>query len=88
LLFEEWLPSFEQMATWTDSEKLIQLAGYLRGKEWSLLRRTDKAFYITATAILQEKLDPSRKALATQDFHQGRMRLSQIFILRLGQTFC
>ena len=96
LLFEEWLPSFERMATWNDridAEKMIQLAGYLRGKalqEWSLLRRTDKLIYLTATATLKEKLDPSRKTLETQDFchlAQGRNEGVANFILRLEQTF-
>ena len=35
MLFEEWLPSFERVATWNgwgEAEKLIQLAGHLRGK--------------------------------------------------------
>jgi len=34
-LFEEWLQSFECVATrndWTDAEKMIQLTSYLRGK--------------------------------------------------------
>ena len=43
MLFEEWLPSFERVAAWYDwseTDKLIQLAGHLKGKaqqEWSLL---------------------------------------------------
>jgi len=96
LLFEEWLPAFKHMATWnewTDSDKLIQLAGYLRGKalqEWSLLGETDKLTYAKAAATLKEKLDPGRKTLATQDFRhlaQGRSECVADFILRLEQTF-
>ena len=96
LLFEEWLPAFERMALWnewTGPEKLIQLAGYLRGKalqEWLLLGRTDRSTYAKATAALKEKLDPSRKTLATQDFRhlaQGRNEAVADFILRLEQTF-
>ena len=51
MLFEEWLPSFERTATWNswgEAEKLIQLAGHLRGKalkKWSLLGTADKAAY-------------------------------------------
>ena len=57
MLFEEWLPSFERTATWngwSEAEKLIQLAGHLRGKalqEWSLLGGADsslqKCYYST-----------------------------------------
>ena len=46
--------------------------------------------YLTATATLKEKLDPSRKTLATQDFchlAQGRNEGVADFILRLEQNF-
>ena len=95
--FEEWLLSFERVATWNDwgeAEKLIQLPGHLRGKalqEWSLLNTADTAGYTEATSVLKERLDPSRKALAVQDFRnlsQGRQESVADFILRLEQTFC
>ena len=50
-LFEEWLPTFEWMAAWnnwSESEKLLQLAGHLRGKarqELALLGAGDKSSY-------------------------------------------
>ena len=93
MLFEEWLPSFERAAAWNgwgETEKLIQLAGHLRGKalqEWSLLGAADKAVY---TTILRDRLDPSRKALAVQDFrHLAQKQKESVadFILRLEQTF-
>ena len=74
MLFEEWLPSFERVATWNgwgEAEKLIQFAGHLRGKtlqEWSLLNTADTLGYTEATSVLKERLDPNRKALAVQDF--------------------
>ena len=96
MLFEEWLPSFERTATWNgwgEGEKLIQLAGHLRGKalqEWSLLGAADKAVYKNATTVLKDRLDPSRKALAVQDFrHLAQKQKESVadFILRLEQTF-
>ena len=96
MLFEEWLPSFERAVVWNgwgEAEKLIQLAGHLRGKalqEWSLLGMADKAVYKNATTILKDRLDPSRKALAVQDFrHLAQKQKESVadFILRLEQTF-
>jgi len=86
LLFEEWLPAFEHMATWnkwTDSEKLIQLTGYLRGKalqEWSLLGGTDKLIYLRATAT------PAEKSLKPRIFAIWNETVLD-FILQLEQTF-
>ena len=43
LRFDDWLPTLERTAqwnNWSDNEKLMQLAGHLRGKaarEYSLL---------------------------------------------------
>ena len=96
MFFEEWLPSFERVATWNgwgEAEKLIQLAGHLRGKalqEWSLLNTADTAGYREATSVLKERLDPTRKALAVQDFRhlsQGQQESVADFILHLEQTF-
>ena len=52
--------------------------------------RTDKLTYLTATATLKEKMDPSRKTLASQDFYhlvQGRNEAVVDFIMRLEQAF-
>ena len=93
-LFEEWLPTFEWVATWnnwSEPEKLLQLAGHLRGKarqEWALLDASDKSSYDKVTSALKSKLDPSRKALEVQDFlSQGRNEMVGHFIRRLEQTF-
>jgi len=72
MLFEEWLPSFECVVAWYDwseNEKLIQLAGHLKGKvqqEWSLLSPSCRGQL--RLSYEQDKLDPSRKALVVQDF--------------------
>jgi len=96
MLFEEWLPSFERVAAWygwSENEKLIQLAGHLKGKaqqEWSLLSLSLRDQYSSATVAIRDKLDPSRKALAVQDFrHLAQTRQESVsdFILRLEQTF-
>lgn len=92
MVFEEWLPSFAWNG-WGEAEKLTQLAEHLRGKalqEWSLLNVADKAVYKNATTVLKDRLDPSRKALAVQDFrHLAQKQKEPVadFILRLEQTF-
>ena len=74
VLWEDWLPTFERASTWNDwseSEKLLQLAGHLRGKalqEWSLLGVDATKDFKTAVASLQDRLDPGGPALAAQDF--------------------
>ena len=89
-------PSFERVVVWNgwgEAEKLIQLAGYLKGKalqEWSLLGMADKAVYKNGTTILKGRLDPSRKALAVQDFrHFAQKQKESVvdFILCLEQIF-
>ena len=96
VLWEDWLPTLEWTATWnnwTESEKLLQLAGHLRGKaaqEWALLGTSDKATFTSATRALGGRLDRGGKALAAQEFRHTVQRSSEIvsdFILRLEQTF-
>ena len=64
ILWEEWLPIFERAASWngwTEQERLLQLAGHLRGKalqEWSLLSDSRKSTFTRATAEMQNRLDP------------------------------
>ena len=53
------------------------------------LNTADTAGYTEATSVLKERLDPSRKALAVQDFRhlsQGQQESVADFILRLEQT--
>ena len=69
VLWEDWLPTLERTATWnnwTENEKLLQLAGHLRGKaaqEWALLSTADKSTFASATRALGSRLDRGGKAL-------------------------
>ena len=74
ILWEEWLPMFERAASWngwTEQDKLLQLAGHLHGKAlqgWSLLSDSDRSTFTIATAEMQNRLDPSSKMIAVQEF--------------------
>ena len=96
VLWEDWLPTFERASTWngwSESEKLLQLAGHLRGKalqEWTLLGTDAIKNFGTALAALQSRLDPGGPALAAQDFrhltqHNGESVAD--FIRRLESVF-
>lgn len=73
-ILDDWLPTLQRAATWnawSEEEKLLQLAGHLRGRalqEWSLLGDGDKSSFEGAIEALQEKLDPGSMAMAAQDF--------------------
>jgi len=77
LRFDDWLPTLERAAqwnNWSDDEKLMQLAGHLRGKaarEYSLLSIEEKQLFTTAVKALQIRLDPGSRALAAQDFRNA-----------------
>ncbi len=64
---DDWLPSLERAATWngwSDEDRLLQLAGYLRGRalqEWNLL---DRSTYSHAVEALHARLDPVSKTMA------------------------
>ncbi len=55
---ENWLPTLDRAATWnewSEEEKLMNLAGHLRGRallEWSLLE-SDKESYASASLALR-----------------------------------
>ena len=72
--FEDWLPSLERAATWnewSDEEKLIQLAGHLRGKalqEWNLVPEEEKSTFQGAVEKMRDVLGPESRVLAAQDF--------------------
>ena len=96
VLWEDWLPTFERAAhwnNWSEDEKLLQLAGYLRKKalqEWNLLSGTQKSSFTVATEEMQDRLDPGSKALAAQDFRhtvQSPKESVSDFIRRLEQVF-
>lgn len=93
---DDWLPALERASTWngwTEEERLMQLAGHLRGRalqEWNLLGDRDKGSYADAIQALRNRLDPGGRALAAQDFRhtvQGETELVADFIRRLERTF-
>ena len=61
---EDWLPTLQRLALWNNSspeEKLLQLAGHLRGRalqEWDLLSNSDRLI-----CALRERLDPRGKSM-------------------------
>jgi len=93
LRFDDWLPTLERTAqwnNWSDYEKLMQLAGHLRGKaahEYSLLSTEEKHLFSTAVKALQIRLDPGSCALAAQDFVQWDKESVSDYITRLEQSF-
>ena len=96
ITMDDWL-SLLQRATewngWAEEEKLMQLAGYLRGRarqEWDLLLEVDKRNYTRAVQALQGKLEPVNKMLAAQDFcHISQTDHESVadFIRHLEHTF-
>ena len=93
---DDWLPALERASTWngwTEEERLMQLAWYLRGRalqEWNLLGDRDKSSYADAIQALRNRLDPGGRALAAQDCRhtvQGETELAADFIRHLERTF-
>ena len=93
---DDWLPALERASTWngwSEEERLMQLAGHLRGRalqEWNLLSDRDKGSYADAIQALRSRLDPGGRTLAAQDFRhtvQGETELVADFIRRLERTF-
>ena len=96
VLFDDWLPSLERAATWngwTEEEKLLQLAGYLKGRafqEWQLIDDVEKRTFDLAVKSSHLHLDPGSKAMAAQDFRhlaQKEKELVAEFIRRLERAF-
>ena len=94
--FDDWLPMLERAAAWnnwSESETLIQFAGYLRGRalqEWNLMSHTERSTYKSAISGLRTRLDPGNKTLAALDFRHITQRESESvsdFIRRLERTF-
>ena len=96
MLFEDWLPTLQRAAEWnrwSQRETLIQLAGHLRGRalqEWGLLSALEKSSLEEATAAMRNRLDPSSRAMAAQDFRQAPQHKGESvsdFIRRVEQLF-
>ena len=93
---DDWLPSLERASTWnswSDEEKLMQLAGHLRARalqEWNLLLPADRASYTRATEALRSRLDFGSKTVAAQDFRHATQHDGESvaeFIRRLERIF-
>ena len=94
--WDDWLPTLERAATWNnwnEQEKLIQLAGHLRGKaqrEWDLMAQSSKTSFAAATEALQARLDSVNRVVAAQDFRHLSQQATETvsdFICRLEKTF-
>lgn len=94
--FEDWLPSLERGASWnawTDEEKLLQLAGHLRGRalqEWNLIPAGDRSTFDSAVSALRSRVEPGNRVLAGQDFRHARQEGSESvseYIRRLEKLF-
>ena len=94
--WDDWLPTLERAATWnnwSEQEKLIQLAGHLRGKaqrEWDLMAENSKASFGAAVKALRARLDSGSRAVAAQDFRHLSQQTTESaadFICRLEKTF-
>ena len=95
-LLEDWLPSLERASlwnAWSEEEKMIQLAGHLKGRalqEWNLLRSDQRSTFSQATEALRSRLDSASKSVAAQDFRHMTQREDESvndFIRRLERTF-
>jgi len=93
---DDWLPALERASSWngwSEEDKLLQLAGHMRGRalqEWNLIAEDDTSTYLSATEALCACLDPGNKTLAAQDFRhtvQGSGESITDFICRLERTF-
>ena len=71
---DDWLPVLQRVSTsntWTEKERLIQLAGHSRGRalqKWNLLGDSDERSYAEVVQALYSHLDPGGWALAAHDF--------------------
>jgi hypothetical protein len=69
---DDWLPSLERAAVWnewSEEDRLIQLAGHLRGKalqEWGLIEESDRETFKDAVNALRLRLDSGSKTMAAQ----------------------
>ena len=93
---DDWLPGLNLASRWngwTPEEKLIQLAGHLRGRaeaEWNLLGDDETSDFETAVHNLRERLDPCSKVLAGQDFRRTVQTDNETvagYICRLEKAF-
>ena len=96
VIFEDWLPALQRAAVWngwSNEEKMMQLAGHLRGRalqEWNLLQDSDKGTFDMAIDAMRTRLDHGSRNVAAQDFRHTVQREQEPvsdFIRRLERTF-
>ena len=94
--FDDWLPSLERASSWnawTDEEKLLQLAGHLRGRalqEWNLIPTDDRSTFADAVMSLRSRVDHKNPALSGQDFRHATQEMGESvaeYIRRLERLF-
>lgn len=85
ILFDDWLPSLNRTSEWNgwkEEEKLLQLAGHLRGKaleEWNLIEEKERSAYTSAVSALRIRLDGGGGSAGRpgfSSFDSGRERVS------------
>ena len=91
--FDDWLPSLDRAASWTDEEKLLQLAGHLRGRtlqKRNLIPSEDRSGFANAVKSLCSRIDLENRVLAGQDFRHAMQESSESvtnYICRLERLF-
>ena len=81
VLWEDWIPTFERAAVWNgwkEQDKLLQLAGHMRGTaqcEYDMLEPASKVTFKVTTKALHDRLDLDGKAVAAQDFRHVHREL-------------
>ena len=93
---DDWLPSLERASVWnawTAEERLMQLAGHLRGRalqEYNLLQPEERESFESTVEVLRSRLEPGSKAVAAQDFRHAVQKETESvsdFVRRLERTF-
>ena len=80
---DDWLPVLERASVWnawTAEERLMQLAGHLKGhalQEYNLLRAEERESFESVVEALRGRLDPGSKAVAAQDFRHAKQKDSR-----------
>ena len=89
---DDWLPALNRAASWngwSDNDRLLQLAGHLRGRalqEWDLLEQSEKSTFIRAVESLRLRRDMGSKTMAAQEFRHCTQARGETIYCRLYPT--